>query len=47
MRSAEFDTVLGTLEFDDRGDVTDIATFSWYVWTGGEHVPVDPAELTE
>jgi branched-chain amino acid transport system substrate-binding protein len=47
LRSAEFDTVLGTLEFDDKGDVTDITTFGWYVWTGGEHVPVDPAKLTE
>ena len=26
LRSAEFDTVLGTLELDDKGDVTDITT---------------------
>jgi branched-chain amino acid transport system substrate-binding protein len=47
LRSAQFDTVLGTLGFDDKGDVTGIPTFDWYIWTGGEHVPVDPAKLTE
>jgi branched-chain amino acid transport system substrate-binding protein len=47
LRHAQFDTVLGTLGFDDKGDVTGIPTFDWYVWTGGEHVPVDPVELTE
>ena len=32
MRSETFDTVLGTLGFDDKGDVTGIESYIWYVW---------------
>ncbi len=51
----EFDTVLGRIRFDAKGDVLP-AGFEWFVWTSGEFVPKDvgmsgdesePGELTE
>ncbi|WP_170766386.1 branched-chain amino acid ABC transporter substrate-binding protein [Ruegeria lacuscaerulensis] len=39
LRENEFDTVLGTLRFDENGDITDPG-FSWYTWKGGEYVPL-------
>jgi ABC-type branched-subunit amino acid transport system substrate-binding protein len=47
LRSREFDTVLGTIGFDDKGDVTGYDTFVWYQWRGGDYAPVKPAELTD
>ena len=47
LRTHEFDTVLGKIGFDDKGDVTGYEPFVWYVWKGGNYVPVDPAELAE
>jgi branched-chain amino acid transport system substrate-binding protein len=47
LRTQEFDTVLGRIGFDAKGDVTGYDTFVWYVWKDGEYVPVDPAELTD
>jgi branched-chain amino acid transport system substrate-binding protein len=41
LRAHEFDTVLGTIGFDEKGDVTGYDTFVWYVWKDGEYVPVD------
>ncbi len=43
----QFDTVLGTIGFDDKGDVTGYEPFVWYVWREGNYAPVDPAKLTE
>ena len=40
LRSTEFDTVLGPIDFDDKGDLT-IQSWVWYVWRGGEYVPVE------
>ena len=40
LRGTRFDTVLGTLEFDEKGDVT-TAGFTWYVWREGRYVPRD------
>lgn len=34
----QFDTVLGPIGFDDKGDVT-AHTYVWYVWQNGELVP--------
>ena len=42
----QFDTVLGTIGFDDKGDVTGYEPFVWYVWRDN-YAPVDPAKLTE
>jgi ABC-type branched-subunit amino acid transport system substrate-binding protein len=47
LRSHEFDTVLGTIGFDDKGDVTGYDTFVWYQWRGGDYRPVEPGQLTE
>jgi branched-chain amino acid transport system substrate-binding protein len=32
LRSGNFDTVLGKIGFDDKGDVTGMSTFVWYVF---------------
>ena len=32
LRTGKFDTVLGKIGFDDKGDVTGISTFVWYVF---------------
>ena len=47
LRGHEFDTVLGRIGFDDRGDVYGYEPFVWYVWQQGNYAPVDPAKLTE
>jgi branched-chain amino acid transport system substrate-binding protein len=45
LRSHEFATVLGTISFDAKGDVTGYDTYAWYVWQAGDYVPAGPAEL--
>jgi branched-chain amino acid transport system substrate-binding protein len=40
LRSHEFETVLGRIRFDDKGDVIP-AGFEWFVWTDGAFVPMD------
>jgi branched-chain amino acid transport system substrate-binding protein len=47
LRDQDFDTVLGRIGFDDKGDVTGYEPFVWYVWKGDTYVPVDPAKLAE
>jgi branched-chain amino acid transport system substrate-binding protein len=42
LRTHEFDTVLGRIGFDAKGDVTGYDTFAWYVWKGDTYVPLDP-----
>jgi hypothetical protein len=37
---SRFDTVLGRIGFDQKGDVTGYDTYVWYVWKGGEFVPL-------
>lgn len=39
LRQEQFDTVLGTIGFDDKGDVTGFDPFVWYVWSDGKYVP--------
>jgi branched-chain amino acid transport system substrate-binding protein len=39
LRSHQFDTVSGRIDFDDKGDLT-IQNWVWYVWKGGEYVPL-------
>jgi branched-chain amino acid transport system substrate-binding protein len=43
LHSHEFDTVLGRIRFDKKGDVSP-AAFEWFVWTNGEFVPKDLTE---
>jgi branched-chain amino acid transport system substrate-binding protein len=47
LRSHQFDTVLGRIGFDAKGDVTGYETFVWYVWKDGKFAPVEPGKLTE
>jgi branched-chain amino acid transport system substrate-binding protein len=44
LRRERFDTVLGTIGFDAKGDVTGFDPFAWYVWTDGKYVPKDLTE---
>ena len=41
LRTFQFDTVVGRIGFDDKGDVTGFGTYVWYVWQGGEFVPLE------
>jgi branched-chain amino acid transport system substrate-binding protein len=47
LRSREFDTLLGPIGFDEKGDVTGYDTFAWHVWKGGAYAPVEPRKLTK
>ena len=40
LRSHQFDTVLGEIAFDEKGDIT-TGGFAWYVWKNGEYVQAD------
>jgi len=40
LHSHEFDTVLGRIRFDAKGDVLP-AGFQWFVWTSGEFLPTN------
>jgi branched-chain amino acid transport system substrate-binding protein len=44
LRQEQFETVLGRIGFDAKGDVTGHDPFEWFVWTDGRYVP---KELTE
>ena len=41
LRASQFDTVLGGVGFDLKGDVTGANTFVWYMWKGGKLAPLD------
>ncbi len=41
LRQRRFETVLGTIGFDAKGDVTGFDPFAWYVWHEGKWVPKD------
>lgn len=47
LRTLQFQTVLGRLGFDPKGDVTGHNTYIWYVWKDGEFAPLYPAELPQ
>jgi branched-chain amino acid transport system substrate-binding protein len=40
LRKHQFDTVLGSIDFDEKGDVT-TQTPIWHVWRGGEYMPLE------
>jgi len=40
LRSNQFDTILGRIDFDEKGDVTE-QSWVWYVWRGGEYVTLE------
>lgn len=41
LRSNTFDTVLGSLGFDEKGDVIGIEGYVWYVWGDGQHARLE------
>jgi branched-chain amino acid transport system substrate-binding protein len=47
LRTNRFDTLLGQIGFDAKGDVTGYEPFVWYTWKGGHYEPLDPAKLAE
>ena len=40
LREHQFDTVLGPIDFDEKGDLT-VQNPAWYVWRGGEYMPLE------
>jgi branched-chain amino acid transport system substrate-binding protein len=40
LRTHQFDTVLGRISFDGKGDLT-AQSWIWYVWKGGAYVPLE------
>jgi branched-chain amino acid transport system substrate-binding protein len=40
LREHQFDTVLGPIDFDEKGDLT-VQNPVWYVWRGGTYVPLE------
>jgi branched-chain amino acid transport system substrate-binding protein len=47
LRAHEFDTVLGTIGFDEKGDVYGYEPFVWYVWQEGNYAPDDSTEVAD
>jgi branched-chain amino acid transport system substrate-binding protein len=37
LKAGTFDTVIGKIGFDEKGDVTGISTFVWYVFGKGDY----------
>jgi branched-chain amino acid transport system substrate-binding protein len=42
LRQHRFDTVLGPIDFDQKGDLA-VQNLVWYVWRDGEYVPLEPS----
>jgi branched-chain amino acid transport system substrate-binding protein len=40
LRDNQFSTILGRVDFDDKGDLTHQSSI-WYVWKGGEYMPLE------
>jgi branched-chain amino acid transport system substrate-binding protein len=48
MHSRQFDTVLGTIGFDAKGDVTGFEPWQWFVWQAdGTYVPLEQGGTNE
>jgi branched-chain amino acid transport system substrate-binding protein len=46
MHSRQFDTVLGRIGFDEKGDVTGFEPWQWFVWqSDGTYVALDQASV--
>jgi branched-chain amino acid transport system substrate-binding protein len=41
LRGNTFETLLGRIGFDQKGDVTGSRSFAWYVWRDGAYVPLE------
>ena len=42
LRQHQFDTVLGAIDFDGKGDLA-VQNPVWYVWRDGTYVPLEPS----
>jgi branched-chain amino acid transport system substrate-binding protein len=40
LRTSEFDTILGRISFDDKGDVR-LPGFDWFIWRSDRYVPLE------
>ena len=40
LRTDHFNTVLGPIGFDEKGDLK-AQSWVWYVWRGGEYMPLE------
>ena len=48
MHSRQFETVLGKIGFDEKGDVTGFEPWQWFVWQAdGTYVPLEPGVAKE
>jgi branched-chain amino acid transport system substrate-binding protein len=47
LRTHRFDTVLGRIGFDEKGDVYGYEPFVWYVWQKGKYVPLESGAAKE
>jgi branched-chain amino acid transport system substrate-binding protein len=48
MHSRQFDTVLGQIGFDEKGDVTGFEPWQWFVWQAdGSYVPLEQSVTKE
>ena len=48
MHSRQFDTVLGRIGFDEKGDVTGFEPWQWFVWQAdGTYVPLEQSLPSE
>ena len=43
LRTFQFDTVVGRIGFDEKGDVIGYGTYVWYIWQDGEFTPLENA----
>ena len=46
LRHERFDTVIGRIGFDAKGDLTGIEPFVFFVWKAGENRPTDAVKTT-
>jgi branched-chain amino acid transport system substrate-binding protein len=42
LRENQFDTVLGPIDFDDKGDLA-VQNPVWWIWRGGKYMPLEPS----
>jgi branched-chain amino acid transport system substrate-binding protein len=48
MHSRQFDTVLGEIGFDAKGDVTGLEPWGWYLWQAdGTYLPLEQTSVEE
>jgi branched-chain amino acid transport system substrate-binding protein len=47
LHAEQFDTVLGRIGFDEKGDVTGYGTYVWHVWHDGEFAPLKEVAAQE